>query len=39
MILEIKYDEFLPEIIADLLRTEGLRQQAFSKYSACRRYG
>ena len=39
MILEIKYDEFLPEIIADLLQTEGLRQQAFSKYSACRRYG
>lgn len=39
MILEIKYDEFLPEIIADLLQTEGLRQQAFSKYGACRRYG
>ena len=38
-ILEIKYDEFLPEIIADLLQTEGLRQQAFSKYGACRRYG
>lgn len=39
MILEIKYDAYLPEIIADLLQTEGLRRQAFSKYGACRRYG
>ncbi len=39
MILEVKYDDFLPEIIADLLQTEGIRQQAFSKYGACRRYG
>ena len=38
-VLEVKYDAFLPEIIADLLQTEGLRQQAFSKYGACRRYG
>ncbi len=39
MILEVKYDDFLPEIIAALLQTEGIRQQAFSKYGACRRYG
>ncbi len=39
MILEVKYDEFLPEIIAHLLQTEGLRQEAFSKYGACRRFG
>ncbi len=39
MILEVKYDNFLPEIIAVLLQTEGLYQQAFSKYGACRRYG
>ncbi len=39
MILEVKYDAFLPEIIADLLQIEGVRQQAFSKYAACRRYG
>ena len=39
MLMEVKYDAFLPEIIAALLQTEGLRQQAFSKYGACRRYG
>ena len=38
-VLEVKYDAFLPEIIRALLQTEGLRQQAFSKYSACRRFG
>ncbi len=39
IILEVKYDEFLPEIVAMLLQTDGVRQQAFSKYAACRRYG
>lgn len=39
MLMEVKYDGFLPEIIAVLLQTEGLRQQSFSKYGACRRYG
>ncbi len=39
MILEVKHDAFLPEIISDLLQIEGVRQQAFSKYAACRRYG
>lgn len=39
MILEIKYDAFIPEVITDLLQTEGIRQQAFSKYGACRRFG
>ena len=39
IILEVKYDSFLPEIIADLLHLDGIRQQAFSKYSACRKYG
>ncbi len=39
MILEVKFDEFLPEIIACLLQTEGIRQQAFSKYGACRKFG
>ena len=38
-VLEVKYDAFLPEIIRALLPTEGLRQQAFSKYGACRRFG
>lgn len=38
-ILEIKYDAFLPDVVACLLQAEGLRQQAFSKYGACRRFG
>ncbi len=39
MVLEVKYDAFLPEIISCLLQTEGLRRGAFSKYGACRRFG
>ena len=39
IILEVKYDAFLPEIIRALLQTGALRQQAFSKYGACRRFG
>ena len=39
IIMEVKYDEFIPEIIVDLLQTEEIRQQAFSKYGACRRFG
>lgn len=38
-ILEVKYDSFLPDIIRDLLQSEELRQQAFSKYGVCRRFG
>ncbi|MBO4266518.1 MAG: polyphosphate polymerase domain-containing protein [Lachnospiraceae bacterium] len=39
MLMEVKYDEFLPEIIQDLIQLGSVRQQAFSKYGACRRYG
>ncbi len=39
MIMEVKYDDFLPEIIMAMLQTENIRLQAFSKYGACRRYG
>ncbi|MBR6322536.1 MAG: polyphosphate polymerase domain-containing protein, partial [Lachnospiraceae bacterium] len=39
MILEVKYDAFLPQIIQDLIQVPGIRQQAFSKYGACRRFG
>ena len=39
MILEVKYDAYLPRIIQDLIQVPGLRQQAFSKYGACRRFG
>ena len=31
-VLEVKYDEFLPDVIAELLETGNLRQTAFSKY-------
>ena len=39
MILEVKYDAYLPEIIQDLIQVPGIRQTAFSKYGACRRFG
>lgn len=39
MILEVKYDAFLPEIIRSLVQLNTLRQTAFSKYEACRRFG
>nr|MCR4991146.1 VTC domain-containing protein [Lachnospiraceae bacterium] len=39
MLLEVKYDAFLPEIIQRLIQVNGIRQQAFSKYGACRRFG
>ena len=37
--LEVKFDKYLPEIIQDLIQVNGLRQQAFSKYVACRTFG
>ena len=39
MLLEVKYDAFLPEIIQDMIQVNSMRQQPFSKYGACRRYG
>lgn len=39
MVLEVKFDAFLPEVVKDLLQTGALRRQAFSKYALCRRYG
>ena len=39
MYLEVKYDAFLPDVIKHLIQTPGLRQQAFSKYGAARRFG
>ncbi len=38
-ILEVKYDEFLPRIIADIVQTGSRPTAAFSKYVACRMYG
>lgn len=38
-ILEVKYDEFLPDYLYRNLQLNNLRQTAFSKYYLCRRYG
>lgn len=38
IILEVKWDEFLPEIIRDAVHLENRRAAAFSKYAACRMY-
>lgn len=39
IILEVKWDEFLPDVIRDIVQLEGRRTAAFSKYAACRIYG
>ena len=39
MILEVKWDEFLPDIIRDAVQLPGRHTAAFSKYAACRVYG
>ena len=39
MILEVKWDEFLPDIIRDAVTIPGRRVSAFSKYAQCRIYG
>lgn len=38
-ILEVKWDEYLPDIMKDAVQLKSRRAQAFSKYSACRIYG
>lgn len=37
-ILEVKWDEFLPSLIRDLVQTPGTRTSAISKYAACHIY-
>jgi len=39
MLMEVKYDAFIPGIIQDIVQVKNIRQQAFSKYGACRRFG
>ena len=39
VILEVKWDAFLPDIIRDAVQLEGRRSAPFSKYAACRAYG
>lgn len=35
-VLEVKYDEFIPDFLLQLLETGRMRQSAFSKYQLCR---
>lgn len=39
IILEVKWDEYLPDIIKDALQLKNCRVGAFSKYAVCRIYG
>ena len=39
IILEVKWDNFLPDIIRDAVQLPGRRVTAFSKYAQCRIYG
>lgn len=39
ILLEVKWDEFLPDIIRDAVTIEGRHVTAFSKYEQCRIYG
>ena len=39
IILEVKYDNFIPEIIKKIINTGGRRSEAISKYGASRIYG
>jgi len=39
LLMEVKYDEFLPDIIRDLIQTNTRRTAAFSKYAISRIYG
>ncbi len=39
VILEVKWDEFLPAVIRDVVQVPGTHTSAFSKYAACRVYG
>lgn len=39
IILEVKWDEFLPEFVRDAVQVQNRKSSAFSKYAACRIYG
>ena len=38
IILEVKWDGFLPSVIRDIVQLEGRRTGGYSKYAACRMY-
>ena len=39
IILEVKWDEYLPDIIRDAVQLSSCRTDTFSKYAVCRMYG
>lgn len=39
LILEVKYDEFIPDIITDIIQTGERRVRSVSKYALCRTFG
>ncbi len=39
IILEVKWDDYLPSVIRRAIQLPGRRASAFSKYAACRRFG
>lgn len=39
MLLEIKYDQFMPDLIRDIIQAKNRRSTAFSKYAVSRIYG
>lgn len=39
IILEVKWETFLPAVIRDIVQIPGTHTSAFSKYAACRIYG
>ena len=39
ILLEVKWDAYLPSVIRDAVQTPGVRVGAFSKYARCRIYG
>lgn len=38
VILEVKYDNFLPDVIRDIIQLRNREVSAFSKYMSCRKY-
>lgn len=39
IILEVKWDEFIPDIIKDAIQLTSCRTENFSKYAVCRKFG
>ncbi len=39
IVLEVKWDEYIPDFVKTLVQLDGRRAAAFSKYGACRIYG